>query len=280
MNHFRHRAFTLVELLVVVGIISVLIAILLPALNRARESAKRVACGSNLRQTVLAMQLYAQDNRNAIPIGYWSGKQHNFLMYLNEPGFLTAPNAMHYPILGRLVQSGILKDPRVMYCPSETDSEWQYATPQNPFPPITSGFSYTYAGYGTRPEACWFNPSRVGDYSQYPSKNTDFPTQRMPRLQDLKRRAVVADIVAHQGFVIKRHKQGVNVGYADGHIQFVRYDPRERFTGTNYNFSSLINLIPYPPSGFTWSSAHDPVFLSYTTNPPQGIWIEFDKASP
>jgi prepilin-type N-terminal cleavage/methylation domain-containing protein/prepilin-type processing-associated H-X9-DG protein len=55
--------FTLVELLVVVGIIALLIAVLMPALGKAREAATRTKCTSNLRQIYLGVQMYAQDNR-------------------------------------------------------------------------------------------------------------------------------------------------------------------------------------------------------------------------
>lgn len=81
----RKSAFTLVELLVVIGIISVLIAILLPALNKARAAANTVACASNMRQIVTAMLMYASENKGALPAGVvtvsgagWASNQYTW----------------------------------------------------------------------------------------------------------------------------------------------------------------------------------------------------------
>jgi prepilin-type N-terminal cleavage/methylation domain-containing protein/prepilin-type processing-associated H-X9-DG protein len=72
-NPSQPSAFTLVELLVVIGIIALLISILLPALNRARAQANTVKCLAGLRTIGQSIMLYANAHKGTLPYGYWDG---------------------------------------------------------------------------------------------------------------------------------------------------------------------------------------------------------------
>src|SRR5437667_8455723 len=107
--HHRKSAFTLVELLVVIGIIAILIAILLPALNRAREAAARTQCGSNLRQLNIYLNLYANANKGAMPIFIPSSlADNNYYLYARP-----ASGNESFCGMGLLVASGIVPAPTV-----------------------------------------------------------------------------------------------------------------------------------------------------------------------
>lgn len=86
-NRPRRRiqaAFTLVELLVVIAIIALLMAILMPSLQKARDAARRISCGSRLRQWGIAIQMYTNDNDGKLMaiVNKWSG--HAYVHYINN----------------------------------------------------------------------------------------------------------------------------------------------------------------------------------------------------
>jgi prepilin-type N-terminal cleavage/methylation domain-containing protein/prepilin-type processing-associated H-X9-DG protein len=68
-NRWSRRGFTLVELLVVIAIIGILVALLLPAIQAAREAGRRISCGNNIKQLVLGIQNY-HDRSNSLPLSY------------------------------------------------------------------------------------------------------------------------------------------------------------------------------------------------------------------
>ncbi len=101
------RAFTLVEMLVVIAIIAVLAGLLLPVIGKAKEQGRSTACLSNLRQIGLALQLYTQENENKMPFIYDALISTNATVITNQ-----------LPTID-VVLTNHLGSPKVLRCPSD-----------------------------------------------------------------------------------------------------------------------------------------------------------------
>src|SRR5690349_21739611 len=105
----RRHGFTLVELLVVIGIIAILVGILLPTLNASRTHARMVACMSNERQITMAVLAYADTNKTRLPYNYFLGD--NGQLTWNGMGLLVSTKALQVPIVTDIYTSDVLLCP-------------------------------------------------------------------------------------------------------------------------------------------------------------------------
>lgn len=119
------RAFTVIDVLVSVAVITLLISLLMPGLSLVRETARRVVCASNVRQVGLGLAMFADDNREALPAVNLTGG-----FGLDEPQYQQSMRVRLAPQewdgLGLLWSGEYLSSGQVFYCPSHT-GEHPYA---------------------------------------------------------------------------------------------------------------------------------------------------------
>lgn len=220
-------AFTLVELLVVIGIIAVLMGVLLPALSAARESSRRAVCASNLRQLHLACVSYATENGNWLPPAHTDfipakpAGRHNLHRWHGTREEVSRPFDFAGSPLWKYLRAGGIRA-----CPN--------------FDPPTNGFEVSAGGYG-------YNNHYLGSTTGDKGFHITW-VNRPARLAAIRRPAetiMFADVAIAQPQLIEysfvepplsfygtesspsmhfRHRGFCNIVWVDGHVTSQRMD--------------------------------------------------------
>lgn len=254
----RGLAFTLVELLAVIAIVSVLASLLLPAVARARSKGSQAACFNNLRQLGVAWELYTSENGGSFPfndVGYEGG-------YLNKPGSWVLGNAQR-PRGGDL-ENGTLYphvgNTRVYRCPADRST---YSAFGRSFPKQrTYSLSVAFNTFGSA-SIPLNNPVYRGTTS-----SADVPPPGPAGIfsfVDLNETAVdsgeFAFLWANNALLEKwehkptdRHFGGATLGFADGHAEFKKWRYPKRFTEYREDPANAEDL-----ADFRWLTARLPL---------------------
>ena len=211
MSEFPEKrgGFTLVELLVVIAIVAILAALLLPALHSAKERGQSAACKSNLRQQLIALRLYLDDFSHYFPDMYLH-KQNYLRPYVSQGDRMANSGVFHCPavqpkiltVTGPTGQSGPAVYGEITY--AYNDAGTDVASPAD----HVLGLAYDWqAGL---PEARVQVPSDMIALGDIGAWGTLWYRTRPRKWSD------------DWFFSLPAHDRGANLGFCDGHVEFVK----------------------------------------------------------
>lgn len=219
----------MIELLVVIAIIALLAAILFPALSSAKAKAQRVKCTGNLKQISLAMQLYADDNRDWLPSNGFAPPNYGAKMWVLGDGHWNPPTFTNLDLMldsRHALFADYIRTAEIYKCPSDRST---VTLGQKKFPKVRSYALNSYLAW-TLPTA--YEANFHPDYRRF-EKSTDLagatPSELFTFID------VSPRFVCHPGFVVivgsryyyhmqsTQHENGGVIAFADGHADYRRW---------------------------------------------------------
>ena len=239
----RRHGFTLIELLVVIAIIGILIALLLPAVQKVREAANRIKCANNLKQIGLALHNYAADQGSLPPGGVHTGTSNNppddfmnwaiaLLPYLEQEPLYHAYQASLYNA-NSANQAVLQTFLPVMTCPSDVNTqELVVPSQQGPaFPTAPGSYKGVSGSHWTFENGYWDYPPSATDAKSHPETRGPLTMVGIGEHQPV-RFAQITDGLSHTVVVGEYHTR--------------TNPPAKAFWASTHSFHALGATLPYP----------------------------------
>ncbi len=247
----KDRGFTLVELLVVVSILGLLISLLMPSLQKARELTRRTICQTNLHALAKGWDLYFADNNNMTPQTHNVNKQtpdvtaqFTYMIYCGREHTTGTPD---YVNAGVLFREEFIGNGKAYVCPT---IERNYGTSwftrgnrkrgrtdpanKNPWPAMPNFGSYMT--YVRRRMANYDDPGMSDFHWSHPQPRPDFNlmfwSAGVGIIDNPSSFSFMADRFESGGWALLSHVPGVNVQYRDGHVKYWADPTWSESTGT------------------------------------------------